>query len=274
MVFDEDLLLALRFKSAWRSSMTVLEVKEKQSLPKSFNWMHPIRWVPPDALDLLDVGCNVGELLMACREFFPSMRLAGVEINTEALNAARRSLPGTDLRVSGAQDLPFADASFDCLTCIEVLEHIPADLRARSLAELRRVLRPGGRLVLRVPHAGAFAFLDANNLRFRFPRLYRWLVGQGRRDKTYEGSSAGVVWHHHFTERELMELAGEGWEIEARRRGGLLLTPLMDLANWPFYRTGRSDHAISRALRQLANFDIGFNYGPASYDILMILRSA
>ena len=71
-----------------------------------------------------------------------------------------------------------------------------------------------------------------------------------------------------------MELAGEGWEIEARRRGGLLLTPLMDLANWPFYRTGRSDHAISRALRQLANFDIGFNYGPASYDILMILRSA
>ena len=254
--------------------MTGLQVKKEHPPVESFNWMHPIRWVPPDAADLLDVGCNVGDFLMLCRDFFPSMRLAGVEINTEALNAARRNVPGADLRVSGAQELPFADASFDCVTCIEVLEHIPAVLRARSLAELRRVLRPGGRLVLRVPHAGAFAFLDAQNLRFRFPRLYRWLVGRGLRDKAYVGSSEGVVWHHHFTERELTQLAGEGWEIEARRRGGLLLFPLTDLGRWPFYRAGRPDHVISRSMQRLAGFDIGIDFGLASYDILMILRSA
>ena len=160
--------------------MKELEVKKRHPPVESFNWMHPIRWVPPDAADLLDVGCNVGELLISCSDLFPTMRLAGVEINADALEIARRSLPGAELRVSGAQDLPFADASFDCVTCIEVLEHIPADLRAKSLAELRRVLRPGGRLVLRVPHAGAFAFLDANNLRFRFPKLYHRFLGAAR----------------------------------------------------------------------------------------------
>jgi SAM-dependent methyltransferase len=160
------------------------------------------------------------------------------------------------------------------VTCIEVLEHVPADLRARALAEMRRVLRPGGRLVLRVPHAGLFAFLDPNNLRFRFPRLYRRLIGRGRRDDGFDGGSSGVVWHHHFTRQELLTLAGEGWQVEAWRRGGLLITPLVDLARWPFYRTGRGDHAISLAMERLADFDLGFDYGPASIDVLLALRRA
>ena len=58
--------------------MTGLQVKKEHPPVESFNWMHPIRWVPPDAADLLDVGCNVGDFLMLCRDFFPSMRLAGV----------------------------------------------------------------------------------------------------------------------------------------------------------------------------------------------------
>jgi SAM-dependent methyltransferase len=239
-----------------------------------FNLMSPIRWVPPNAAALLDVGCNVGAFLKHCRGVFPNMRLAGVEINPEALEAARRNVPDADLHASGAENLPFADESFDCVTCIEVLEHIPADLRARSLAEMRRVLRPAGRLALRVPHAGVFAFLDSNNLRFRLPWLYRRLIGRGLRDKGYEGSTSGVVWHHHFTKRELLEVAGEGWEIEAWRRGGLLLMPLMDLARWPFYRTGHGEHAISLAMERLAGFDLGLNYGPASIDVLMVLRRA
>src|SRR4051812_26329910 len=148
-----------------------------------FNRMHPIRWVPADAEAMLDVGCNVGALLKHCREVFPNMRLAGVEINPRALDAARRDVPGAELHASGAENLPFADESFDCVTCIEVLEHVPADLRATALAEMKRVLRPGGRLALRVPHAGAFAFLDSNNLRFRFPWLYRRLIGRGMRDE-------------------------------------------------------------------------------------------
>jgi SAM-dependent methyltransferase len=238
----------------------------------SENSMHPIRWILPTANSVLDVGCNVGELLCCCRAFYPRMLLAGVDVNIEAVTKARVQLPNAELEVAGAESLPFPDARFDCVTCIEVLEHIPSSLRSTALAEIRRVLRPGGRLVLRVPHAGLFAWMDAANFRFRLPGLYERLVKQGRRDAGYPEGSEGVVWHQHFKESELMELAGSGWEIEAHRRGGLFLFPLMDIASWPFYRGRKIDNPIFRSFQRLMNFDIGCNYGRASYDILLVLR--
>jgi hypothetical protein len=123
-----------------------------------------------------------------------------------------------------------------------------------------------------VPHAGAFAWLDAANLRFRFPRLYRWLIGQGKRDAGYEGREEGVVWHHHFTRAELLELAGAGWEVEATRYGGLVLFPIMDILSWPFYRRGAHEHRLRRLLERLGDADYGCNYGLASYGILLVLR--
>jgi hypothetical protein len=139
---------------------------------------------------------------------------------------------------------------------------------------MRRVLVPGGRLVLRVPHAGRFAWLDAGNLRFRLPWLYRLLLGRGRRDAGYAGRPEGVTWHEHFTREELLALAGEGWEVEATRYGGLVLFPLADLLSWPFYRAGRPDHPLRRALERLADADYACSYGPASYGILLALRRA
>lgn len=246
---------------------------ESASPPRpNFNLMHPIRWVPDDAEAILDVGCNVGEFLAHCREMSPRLELAGVEINAPALEAARARLPEAELHNTGAEVLPFPDETFDCVTCVEVLEHIPAELRARSLAEMRRVLRPGGRLVLRVPHAGWFTWLDPNNYRFRLRPLHRLIVGKGLRDAGYDGRSEGVVWHHHFTREELLELAGEGWEVESTRYGALWLMPFLDAASWPFYRLRRTRNALFRGMHRLADFDLGIDYGRASYDVLIVLR--
>jgi SAM-dependent methyltransferase len=242
------------------------------TLPEKQNLMHPIRWVPPQANALLDVGCNAGELLSYCRALYPHMRLAGVDVNKGILEKVRDYLPDVELQAIGGEALPFPDSSFDCVTCIEVLEHIPSTLRVNALAEMRRVLRPGGRLVLRVPHAGLFAWLDAANFRFRLPKIYNRLIGKGRRDEGYDNGTEGVVWHHHFTQEELMELAGEGWEIDARRTGGLFLFPLMDIACWPFYRMKRINNPMFRALHRIMSFDLGCNYGKSSFDILLVLR--
>jgi len=236
------------------------------------NSMHPIRWVPPDATALLDVGCNVGAFLQHCRAVHPGLRLAGVDMNPAAVGQAERNVPDAALHTAGADRLPFADASFDCVTCIEVLEHVPADARRDALAEMRRVLRPGGRLVVRVPHAGLFAFLDAGNLRFRFPRLYGRLVRRGRSDGAYEAHGEAAGWHHHFTRAELVRLAGDGWTIEHTRRGGLFLIPLHAIVCWPFYRSGRTEHAVFRATLRIAALDLGVDYGAASYGLLLILR--
>jgi len=193
-------------------------------------------------------------------------------VNKVAFEKAKANLPEADLRFAEAARLPFPDENFDCVTCIEVLEHIPAEQRQQSLREIRRVLRIKGRLVLRVPHASVFAFLDSNDLRFRMPGLYNFLIKKGRRDDGYVRCSEGVVWHHHFTDRELLTLLGDGWELEASRRGGLFLMPLADIACWPFYRVQRLSGFLYRMLQRVMTFDIGYDYGRASFDVLMVLR--
>lgn len=97
---------------------------------------------------VLDVGCG------AARSYAPRLaRLAGsyvgVDVSSTAVEAARRG--GLSARViDDAARLPFPDASFDLVTCIEVIEHLFAPEAAA--AEIRRVLRPGGRLVTSAPN--------------------------------------------------------------------------------------------------------------------------
>ncbi len=236
------------------------------------NEMDALAWVPRDARSLLDVGCNAGELLELFRPAFPEMRLVGVDVNAAQMADAAARLPGIEFRHASGDALPFADGEFDCATCIEVLEHIPERRRPAALREIHRVVRPGGRFILRVPHAGAFEWLDSNNLRFRFPRLYGAAVGRGRRDEGYAEGTADVVWHHHFSKAELLELLGPGWVLEAQRMGALFLLPLMDLLCWPFYRLRRIDNPLFRALQRIARWDIAHDYGQRSFNILLVFR--
>ncbi|MFO0950034.1 MAG: hypothetical protein U0835_02570 [Isosphaeraceae bacterium] len=134
------------------------------------------------------------------------------------------------------------------------------------------MLRPGGRLILRTPYAGAFAWLDPHNIRFRIPGLYRMLVGRGARDAGYDGWEHGVVWHHHFRRRELLDLAGPGWDVETLRRGGLLFAPVSEIARWPFYRKGKGTHPVCKLFERLYDLDLAVDFGALSYDILLILR--
>src|SRR3954452_4427329 len=94
---------------------------------------------------LLDAGSGSGRTLDEPGAYGS---VAGIEQTPSAVEAARHR-GHAEVSQAAIEAIPPPDASFDLVTCLDVLEHTPDD--ARSLRELRRVTRPGGALVLTVP---------------------------------------------------------------------------------------------------------------------------
>lgn len=96
---------------------------------------------------VLDIGCGTGALLQRLCAIHPAAQLTGVEPVPEMLAAARRKLaPAVELREGWAEDLPFADAQFDLVVSCNMFHYI--ERPAGALAEIRRVLRSGGQLII------------------------------------------------------------------------------------------------------------------------------
>ncbi len=103
---------------------------------------------------VLDAGCGTGGLLARLSAERPDLWAAGVEwAGLAATRAAAKS--GAAIVRGSVNGLPFADASFDAAIAADLLCHASVD-PPLALAELRRVLRPGGRLVVNMP---AYAWL-------------------------------------------------------------------------------------------------------------------
>jgi SAM-dependent methyltransferase len=100
---------------------------------------------------VLDAGCGRGFYLNFLRELHPEAIVTGIELDLPLLPRALAAVPGSQLTGANLYHLPFADGSFDKIIFSEVIEHVPDD--AAALAELYRILAPGGRLALTTPNA-------------------------------------------------------------------------------------------------------------------------
>ncbi len=89
----------------------------------------------------LEVGCNVGENLLALSEYVDACSLAGVDVNDGALALARTALPEADLRFATARRLPFDDGSFDLAFTAMVLIHQPDETLGAVMTEIVRCSR-------------------------------------------------------------------------------------------------------------------------------------
>jgi len=126
---------------------------------------------------ILDVGCGTGANLLMLSKYGDA---EGVDVSEDALAFCReRGLE--NVKLGAAEQLPYDDGTFDLVTALDVVEHLDDDLA--GLREMRRVLRPGGRVLLFVP---TFMFLwglqdDVSNhrRRYRMPELRRVLEQAG-----------------------------------------------------------------------------------------------
>ena len=98
---------------------------------------------------VLDVGSSSGYLTgRLAAAAGPSGRVTGVDPSEPAISYARRhARPGMTFTVGVAQHLGLPDASFDVVTCVLAVHHIPARQRQAAFAEMYRITRPGGRLL-------------------------------------------------------------------------------------------------------------------------------
>ena len=106
------------------------------------------RFVPhASPLAILDVGCGTGGMLEYLGRYGT---VVGVDVSDEALAYAKRRTPRALVR-AGLPRLPFVSGSFDLLTSFDVIYHQAVSDDEAALSEMARLLRPGGRLLLRVP---------------------------------------------------------------------------------------------------------------------------
>ena len=100
---------------------------------------------------LLDLACGTGSFLVEVKANWPRLSVTGLDLSPHYLAVARRALAPwsrTRLVEGTAEAMPFADGEFDAVTCIYLLHELPPRVRRLAAGEIRRVLRPGGTVIL------------------------------------------------------------------------------------------------------------------------------
>ncbi len=163
---------------------------------------------------VLDVGCGAGQVAKAVKRARPDLEVFGCDISQSALAvAAAPNAGGVDFRQSTAERLPFSDGEIDFVWVFDVLEHV--DSPEKVLAEIHRVLKPGGGFHIVLPLEGQ-------------PRTLYRLVGAGTRwtAKVRHGGHIQIFSAERF---ERMARAA-GLEVTRRRWSYHGLLQVLDLA--------------------------------------------
>ena len=175
---------------------------------------------PTAGLRCLDLGSDNGVVSLLLRERGGDW--ASGDLTAEAV-ASIRSLVGADVHLVRGDHLPFPDASFDKVAVVDMLEHVPDEVA--FAAELARVTRPGGRLVVNTPH-----------MKRTLLRRARHALGQT--DEKHGHLRPG------YTKERLSELLSPAFDVERHRTYSRFFSEATDIAvNWGLERLGKGPSA-------------------------------
>lgn len=102
---------------------------------------------------ILDVGCGTGVLTRLAAEVAGKTgSVVGIDPGPKMISIARENAAKegsrAEFRLAAIEGLPFEDSSFDCILSSFMVHHLPPDIKRKGLAEVYRVLKPGGRLLV------------------------------------------------------------------------------------------------------------------------------
>jgi ubiquinone/menaquinone biosynthesis C-methylase UbiE len=164
----------------------------------------------PGQLRVLDVATGTGRTLRQLRATLPGLPLVGLDLSTAYLREANRflgQLPGElpQLVQANAEAMPFAEATFQAVSCVFLLHELPGEARQNVMAECFRVLEPGGTLVMAdsVQTADSPEFMPAmENFRRMFHEpFYRDYIGDAIDGRLRQAGFAAIQAESHFMTR-------------------------------------------------------------------------
>ncbi len=148
---------------------------------------------------VLEIGCGTGTLTIAAKLWVGTDGAAtGIDIAPEMISAAVRKATrkGVEVffQVGSIANIPFPENRFDKVICSFMIFHMPEDIRRKGLAEIHRVLKPGGRLFIidtvdlreleTVLKENAFRDVEINKFKLNFIRLW-YLSGLAEKPRTF-----------------------------------------------------------------------------------------
>lgn len=126
------------------------DVMRRQVIPPVTRWLRDTG-LAPQRVRLLDLACGTGRTLRQLATAHPALRYHGVDLSPYYVQAARkllRDVGEVSLGVENAEQLPYADETFDIATSVYLFHELPRNARRNVIAEAWRVLKPGGLLVI------------------------------------------------------------------------------------------------------------------------------
>jgi SAM-dependent methyltransferase len=210
---------------------------------------------------VLDVGCAFG---FGTRILSRRYACTGVDGSPSFVRRATREVGQAAFAQARAEALPFRDEAFEAVVCLEVIEHLAEE--APAIAEMRRVLRRGGELVLSAPHTGALQDWDSLNVYLRLT---------GRRVAFPLGEApSGSRWHRHYSVGRLQEVL-QGFEVDRVQLTGIGLAEIVNLGLLAISRARPRLYSKLQAVYfALALAEDDLPMGQQAYNVMIHARKA
>ena len=242
------------------------------------------QWIPEKTTKLLDAGCSYGYSTVYFSE--KAQQTYGIDINHEHIEAAKNKYPGINFIQGEMEALPFEDEFFDTIIMMDVLEH--TNDRIKSLSEICRVLKKGGKFIFSTPHKGTYAFLDPYNYGYyllkKMPLIYKVLFkfvqllkNNKLPDKQYNPEH--TVPHYHYTERDLLNMLDDSdfhkhFSVISIFKSGYYkeVTAMILESLLLIVFSKKRTRKILKNISKNASKDYWKEYGSKSYNIAMMIE--